>query len=85
MLLKIEFTNDDAKNTYKNGELLNYSTTGSSGFDIRAISILLPKNGNVHHVQRTWVNLKENLVNSNLGQFSLVNNWIPRKQAASAI
>ena len=41
--LKIKFCNENAKNVYENGTLLRYQTTGSSGFDLKAVDIFLPK------------------------------------------
>ena len=41
--LKIKFCNENAKNIYENGTLLRYQTTGSSGFDLKADDIYLPK------------------------------------------
>lgn len=42
MDLKIKFVSEDAKEIYNNGALLRYQTAGSSGFDIKAVSILDP-------------------------------------------
>ena len=41
--LKIKFVSKNAKEIYENGSLLKYQTSGSSGFDIKAVSILDPK------------------------------------------
>jgi len=41
--LKIKFLSQNAKEVYENGDLLRYQTKGSSGFDIKAVSILDPK------------------------------------------
>ena len=41
--LKIKFISKNAKEIYENGALLKYQTNGSSGFDIKAVSILDPK------------------------------------------
>ena len=40
--LKIKFCSENARQVYENGKLLCYQTAGSSGFDIRAISVLDP-------------------------------------------
>ena len=40
--LKIKFLSNTARDVYENGKLLCYQTAGSSGFDIRAISVLDP-------------------------------------------
>lgn len=40
--LKIKFISQNAKEIYENGALLKYQTSGSSGFDIKAVSILDP-------------------------------------------
>ena len=40
MKLLIKFTCDESKKIYENGSLLQYATEGSSGFDLRAVSIL---------------------------------------------
>ena len=41
--LKIKFCSENAKEIYENGALLKYQTSGSSGFDIKAVDIYLPK------------------------------------------
>ena len=38
--LSVKFVNDIAKSVYDNGKLLSYASLGSSGFDLRAISIM---------------------------------------------
>ena len=40
--LKIKFCSNEAIEIYGNGNLLRYQTNGSSGFDIKAVSILDP-------------------------------------------
>jgi len=40
MKIKVKFISDLSNKIYDNGNLLQYATSGSSGFDIRAISIL---------------------------------------------
>lgn len=40
--LKIKFLSENAKEIYENGALLKYQTEGSSGFDIKVVSILDP-------------------------------------------
>ena len=35
--LKIKFCSENAKEIYENGALLKYQTSGSSGFDIKAV------------------------------------------------
>ena len=41
--LKIKFISENAKEIYENGKLLRYQTAGSSGFDIKAVSIYVPE------------------------------------------
>lgn len=38
--LNIRFTSEDSKLVYENGNLLKYATSGSSGFDLRAVSVI---------------------------------------------
>lgn len=45
--IKIKFCSELSKNTYENGKLLAYQTAGSSGFDIRAVSVLNTKGENL--------------------------------------
>ena len=40
--LKIKFLSQNAREVYENGSLLKYQTSGSSGFDIKAVAILDP-------------------------------------------
>ncbi|QED22870.1 dUTP diphosphatase [Candidatus Deianiraea vastatrix] len=40
MKLKVKFISEIAENVYENGKLLQYATQFSSGFDLRAVSIL---------------------------------------------
>lgn len=37
--MQISFTSNKAKEVYNNGSLLNYQTVGSSGIDLRAVSV----------------------------------------------
>ena len=41
--LKIKFLSANAKDVYNGGELLKYQTSGSSGMDLRATDVFLPK------------------------------------------
>lgn len=41
--LKIKFCSKNAQEIYDNGSLLRYQTSGSSGFDLKAVDIYLPK------------------------------------------
>ena len=41
--LKIKFLSKNAEELYNQGETLKYQTSGSSGFDIKAVSVLSPK------------------------------------------
>lgn len=40
--LNIKFLSKNAEGIYENGKMLRYQTSGSSGFDIKAVSVLLP-------------------------------------------
>jgi dUTP pyrophosphatase len=53
-VLQIKFLSDKAKNIYNNGELLAYQTDGSSGFDVRAISIVT-QNGEKHDLSQDFI------------------------------
>jgi dUTP pyrophosphatase len=57
--IDIKFLSQEAHNVYNGGELLSYQTTGSSGFDIRAVGILLP-NGEKINLQEGSFILKAN-------------------------
>jgi len=39
MILSVRFTDSESLDVYKSGELLSYQTSGSSGFDLRAVKI----------------------------------------------
>ena len=41
--LKVKFCSKNAQEIYENGALLRYQTPGSSGFDLKAVDIYLPK------------------------------------------
>ena len=41
--LKIKFCSQNSREIYENGKLLKYQTAGSSGFDLKAVDIYLPK------------------------------------------
>ena len=42
-ILQIKFCSKNAQDIYENGTLLRYQTSGSSGFDLKAVDIYLPK------------------------------------------
>ena len=43
MDLKIKFVSDVAEKIYNSGELLKYQTEGSSGIDLKAVSVFVPE------------------------------------------
>ncbi len=58
-VLQIKFLSQKAKDVYKHGDLLNYQTVGSSGFDLRALSITDSQN-NKYDLEKEDFILKPN-------------------------
>ncbi len=59
-VLNVKIINDSAKNIYQNGSLLKYQTKGSSGFDIRANTVITINNDKID-LNKTEFILKNNM------------------------
>lgn len=46
MILEVKFNSESAKNVYKDGNELKYATIHSSGFDLRAVTVIDVENSN---------------------------------------
>jgi dUTP pyrophosphatase len=51
----IKFLSQESHKVYQGGDLLSYQTVGSSGFDIRAVGLLLPDGGRVNLQENNFI------------------------------